>query len=114
MRSFAITSLTSITALFGVVSVRAEIAIERSVGQARITQVVAASSSDIVVLDAGHEEGLRQGMVCSVIRADEKLAELVLVDLRPRTASALILNLKSDRSLQSGDAVIVKTVSSRK
>lgn len=114
MRSFATTLLTSLTALFGAVSVRAEIAIERSVGQARIAKVVAASSADIVVLDAGHEAGLRQGMVCSVTRADEKLAELVLVELRPRASSALILDLKSDRSLQAGDSVIVKTVSSRK
>lgn len=113
MRSFAITLITALLALSGAGAVRAEIAVERSVGQAQITQVVSASSADLVVLDAGYEAGLRQGMVCSVSRGSEKLGELVLVDLRPRVASALIVNLTLDRSLQLGDTVLVKTVSSR-
>lgn len=113
MRSFAITLLTVVCSLFGAATVRAEIAIERSVGQARVTQVVSASSADIVVLDAGYEAGLRQGMICSVTRGSEKLGELVLVELRPSVASALIVNLTPDRSLQLGDTVLVKTVSSR-
>jgi hypothetical protein len=113
MRSFAITLITASFALFGARAVRAEIAIERSVGQAQITQVVSASSADLVVLGVGYEAGFRQGMICNVTRGSEKLGELVLVDLRPRVASALIVNLTPDRSLQPGDTVIVKTVSSR-
>jgi hypothetical protein len=37
----------------------------------------------------------------------------LLVDLRPRAASALILDLVPGRALQPGDQVAVKTVSSR-
>ena len=113
MRSFAITFITASLALSGASAVSAEIAVERSVGQAQITQVVSVSSADLVVLDAGYDAGFRQGMICSVTQGNAKLGELVLVDLRPRAASALILNLTPDRSLQRGDTVFVKTVSSR-
>lgn len=101
-------------ASFGAVQASAAtIAVERSVGTAQISRVASLSSADLVVLDAGFEAGLREGMVCTVTRAGESLGELLLVDLRPRAATALILDLASGRSLQSGDTVAVKTVSSR-
>jgi hypothetical protein len=98
----------------GAVSLRAAVSVERSVGAATIRQVVALPATDLVVLDAGLEAGFRQGMVCSVTRSGENIGELLLVDLRPRKASALILDLVSGYGLQIGDRVFVKTVSSRK
>ena len=95
-------------------SLSAAVSVERSVGSARITRVAGAPAADLVLIDAGYEAGLRQGMVCVATRDGEKLGELLLVDLRSRVASALILDLKSGRSLQSGDSVAVKTVSSKK
>jgi hypothetical protein len=92
----------------------AMIAVERSVGTAQISRVAALPNADLVVIDAGFEAGLREGMVCTVFRAGESIGQLLLVDLRPRSATALILDLTSGRSLQSGDSVAVKTVSSRK
>lgn len=103
-----------VAALSGAASLRAAVSVERSVGSARVTQIARTPAADLVVLDAGHEAGLRQGMVCVATRDGAKIGELLLVDLRPRAASALILDLESGRGLQPGDRVAVKTVSSRK
>jgi hypothetical protein len=100
-------------AFTGGVSLRAAIAIEGAVGSARVDQIVRTSEADLVILDAGQESGLRQGMVCVVIRDGAKLGEILLVDLRLRSASALILDLQPGQALQSGDPVAVKTVSSK-
>lgn len=106
--------LSFVVAFTGAASLQAAVSVERSVEAARISQVVALPATDLVVLDAGFEAGFRQGMVCSVSRAGENIGELLLVDLRARTASALILDLVTGLGLQSGDRVVVKTVSSRK
>jgi hypothetical protein len=106
--------LSLVVAFFGAASLQAAVSVGRSVETAKISQVVALPAADLVVLDAGFEAGFRQGMVCSVIRAGENVGELLLVDLRARTASALILDLVSGAGLQPGDQVSVKTVSSRK
>ncbi len=101
-------------ALLGATVARAQLGVERSVGSARISLVANLPAADLVVLDNGFEAGLRQGMVCTVTRSGEMVGELLLVDLRPRAASALILDLTAGRGLQPGDTVAVKTVSSRK
>jgi hypothetical protein len=101
-------------ALSGAISLRAAVSVERSVAPARITLLAATPAADLVLIDAGHEAGFRQGMVCVATREGKKIGELLLVDLRPRAASALILDLNSDRGLQPGDTVAVKTVSSKK
>ena len=101
-------------ALAGAVSSRAAVSVGRSVGSARVTQIARTSAADLVLVDAGHEAGFRQGMVCAASRDGQKVGELRLVDLRPRAASALILDLQSGRGLQPGDLVAVKTVSSKK
>lgn len=106
--------LCVVVALTGATSLRAAVSVERSVGSARITRVANTPAADLVFIDAGHEAGLRQGMVCIATRGGEKVGELLLVDLRPRAASALILDLESGRGLQRGDLVAVKTVSSKK
>jgi hypothetical protein len=114
MRSSVFRVLALVLAFTGAASLRAAVSVGRSVGTARIAQVASLPAADLVVLDDGFEAGLRQGMVCTVLRDGENLGELLLVDLRPRAASALILDLKPGRSLQSGDLVAVKTVSPRK
>ncbi len=103
-----------VVALTGATALRAAISVERSVGEARVELVAHLAPADLVILDAGFEAGLRQGMVCTVTRVGAPLGELLLVDLRPRAASALILDLASGQSFQPGDSVAVKTVSSRK
>lgn len=114
MRSYLLRPLPLVIALVGMASLRAEVSVGRSVGAARIAQVASLPAADLVVLDAGFESGFRQGMVCTVTRDGTSLGELLLVDLRPRAASALILVLSSGQGLQPGDLVAVKTVSPRK
>lgn len=103
-----------VVALCGATSLRAAITIDRSVGEARISQLANLPVADLVVIDAGFEAGFRQGMVCRVTRGKDLIGELLLVDLRPRVSNALILDLASGQGLQPGDLVSVKTVSSRK
>lgn len=100
-------------ALLGAGAVCAAVVQERSVGTAQIRQIAPQSAADLVILDAGHEAGLREGMVCTVSRSGQPIGELLLVELRTHAASALILDLIPDQSLLTGDRVSVKTVSSR-
>jgi hypothetical protein len=47
-------------------------------------------------------------MVCRVARASAEIGELLLVEVRPTCASALITNLSVGQSVRIGDAVISK------
>lgn len=114
MRSFSRRLVCLFLALTGAAQLSAAVEVERSVGTARVSRVASLPSADLVVLDAGFEAGLREGMVCTVARGGEIFGELLLVELRSTASTALILDLASGRSLQSGDSVAVKTVSSRK
>jgi hypothetical protein len=101
-------------AFIGVASAGAAVSGARSVGAARVTQIGRTPVADLVVLDAGLDAGLRQGMICIVTRGVEKIGELQLVDLRSQASNAVILDIKAGESLLKGDQVAVKTVSSRK
>lgn len=114
MRSIVNSAIIGLLTVSGAQSTQAEVAIERSLGQAKISQIISAAAADLIVIDRGYEAGFRQGMVCQVSRADQVLGEIILVDLRSSTASSLILSLAPVRSLQVGDNVSVKTISTRK
>ena len=111
LRSYSL--LAAFLALSGSGSLSAAIVTERTIREARIVRIEATPVADLVVLDAGYEAGLRQSMVCQVIRSGEPLGKLLLVELRSNAATALILNLTPGRSLLSGDTVAVQTVSTR-
>lgn len=102
------------SAFIAVASAGAAVLGGRSVGTARVTQIDRTPVADLVVLDAGLEAGLRQGMICIVTRGGAKIGELQLVDLRPQASNAVILDIKAGQSLLKRDQVAVKTVSSRK
>ncbi len=82
----------------------------RSVEAAPVVAVQPTRVADLVLLGAGFEAGLRQGMVFTVTRAGREVAEVVLVELRPRAGAALILNLAAGQSIQPGDVATVKTL----
>jgi len=82
----------------------------RSVEAAPVVAVQPTRVADVVLLGAGFEAGLRQGMVFNVTRAGTEIAEIVLVELRPRAGAALILNLASGQSIRTGDTATVKTL----
>jgi hypothetical protein len=112
MRSFLSLSVFALVALFQAQASAASVGFERSVGTANVVRVANLPVADLVLLDAGYESGLRQGMVCSISRGSEMIGELLLVDLRLNAANALITDL-SGHSVRPGDQVAVKTVSSR-
>lgn len=79
---------------------------------ARVRSVQPASVADLVVLDGGFDSGLRQGMVCRVVRAGVEVGELVLVEIRPSHSTAILLNLRPYQSVRPGDLARVKTLKS--
>lgn len=82
----------------------------RSISATTVLEIHSAQAADIVVLGAGYEAGLRQGMVCRITRSDKLIGEIILTDLRPKASAALILNLEHGQSIQPGDTVSVKTI----
>jgi hypothetical protein len=47
-------------------------------------------------------------MVCRLTRGGTEIAEVILVDLRPTCASALIVSLAPGQSIRAGDVASVK------
>ena len=64
--------------------------------------------ADLVLLRGGFDAGLRQGMVCRVMRGRAEIAEVLLVDLRPTHSAALILTVAPRQSIRSGDLASIK------
>jgi hypothetical protein len=82
----------------------------RSIAGALVVAVEPTRVADVVLLGAGFEAGLRQGMVFSITRSGVKVAEVVLVELRPRASAAIILQLIPGQTIRSGDTATVKTL----
>jgi hypothetical protein len=99
---------------------RARFALLAGLAAGQVAMVMAAAPSpavvsiqstrvaDLVLVGAGFEAGLRQGMVCRVTRGTVEIGEIQLVELRNRASTALILNLAPSQSIRSGDLVAVK------
>lgn len=82
----------------------------RSVEAAPVVAVQPTRVADLVLLGAGFEAGLRQGMVFTVSRANTEVAQIVVVELRPRAAAALIVQVAPGQAIQAGDFASVKTL----
>jgi hypothetical protein len=80
------------------------------VGAVEVAGVHPARAADLVVLAGGFDAGLRSGMVCRVTRGAKEIAEVLLVDLRPRCSTALILGVASGHSIQPGDLARIKVL----
>jgi hypothetical protein len=107
LRRFLHLSLLALVAA-APISVRA--AVVRSVGSAEVVAVQPTRAADLVLLGRGFDAGLRQGMVCRIMRADALVAEVILVELRPTCAAALILDLAPGQAVRAGDLATVKTL----
>ena len=81
-------------------------------GSALVVAVQPTRVADLVLLDAGFEAGLRQGMVCRVTRGDLEIAEVLLVALRPKHSAALIMNVAPRQAIHSGDSARRKLLKS--
>ncbi|MBC7366606.1 MAG: hypothetical protein H7343_07315 [Undibacterium sp.] len=84
----------------------------QSFGRAAVVATQAARTTDLVLLDAGYDVGLRAGMVCSVNRGGLSVGDILLVELRPSAAVALILSLTPNQAILSGDQIAVKILKS--
>jgi hypothetical protein len=105
-----VTTFALFAALFTSGVQAAALVANRSVEAAPVVAVQATRVADIVLLGAGFEAGLRQGMVFNISRAGQDIAEIVLVELRPRAGAALILELSPGQSIRAGDVATVKTL----
>lgn len=77
---------------------------------APVLSVITSQPADIVLLKGGLEQGLRRGMVCRVERGIRNIAELIIIESRIDRAAALILDLSSEHSIQTGDIARIKTI----
>ena len=77
-------------------------------GSAEVVAVQPSRIADLVILGRGFDGGLRQGMVCRVMRGDTEIAEVLLVELRPTCCAALIVNLVAKQSIRAGDIAGIK------
>lgn len=73
-----------------------------------VAAIAPTRTADLVLLSGGFDAGLRQGMVCRVTRGGAEIAEVLLVDLRPTCASALIVAQSAGQSIRAGDVASVK------
>jgi len=77
---------------------------------APVAEVVPTLAADVVILDGGHEQGLRLGMVCRVTRGPRPVGELIIIESRSDRAAGLILDLVEDSTIQAGDIARIKTI----
>ena len=68
--------------------------------------------ADLILLDAGFAAGLRQGMVCRLVRGNLEIAEVLLVELRPNHSAALIVSVTPRQQIRAGDSAFIKTFKS--
>lgn len=66
--------------------------------------------ADLVLLGNGFNAGLRRNMVCRVTRGPVDIAEILLVELRPNSSAALILNVAPRQAIRAGDSVAIKVL----
>ncbi len=109
IRLFA-TAFVLLAVVFTTCGQAAGLVANRSIEAAPVVAVQATRVADVVLLGAGFEAGLRQGMVFNVTRAGAEIAEVVLVELRPRASAALIVQLAPGQSIRAGDTATVKTL----
>ena len=64
--------------------------------------------ADLVMINAGFDAGLRQGMVCRITRGATEVAEVLLVEVRPTCSAALITSLAPKQSIHAGDVAALK------
>ncbi len=81
-------------------------------GPVEVVAVQPTRAADLVLLSNGLDAGLRQGMVCRLTRAGAAVGEVLLVELRPSCASALIVSLAPGQSIRAGDVASVKVLKS--
>jgi len=92
--------------LLAVRSVRKSGVIERSsLASARILEVN--EGLQMVVLDVGANRGVRVGMPLIILRGNRMVAELRVVEVRPKISGALIEKVENNVTIKAGDTAQV-------
>ena len=63
------------------------------------------SEADLVIVAGGYETGFRSGVVSTVQRNGVAIAEVLIVEVRPRIMAAAIREMAEETSIQPGDIV---------
>lgn len=79
---------------------------------AAVVSIQPSRIADLVMLNAGFDAGLRQGMVCRLTRGATEIAEVLLVELRPNCSAALIVSVAPKQSIRAGDSASIKILKS--
>lgn len=74
-------------------------------GKAPVVSVITGQTTDLVVLEGGHDRGFRPGSVCTVTRNGLPLGSVVIAEATRSRAVALILSLDAGARILSGDLV---------
>jgi hypothetical protein len=74
-------------------------------GKAPVVAVVSARTTDLVVLDGGHDRGFRPGTVGNVSRDGVAFGALVIAEAGLHRSVALILSLDDSAAVLAGDLV---------
>ena len=77
----------------------------RDIEPATILAIESLSLADVVIIEAGYENGYRGGMPCTVFRAGRPIAEILLVEVRPQISAATIESLVPGYSIEPGDRI---------
>jgi hypothetical protein len=80
----------------------------RAAPAAAVVAIEPTRVADLVLLRGGFDVGLRQGMVCRLVRGQTEIAEVLLVELRPNHSAALILHVAPAQSIRAGDVASIK------
>ena len=88
-----------------VVAVPVSPASRSSLAAARVLEVNA--KLQLAVLDVGAQAGARIGMPLIILRGDRVVAELRIVDVRPKICGAVIEKVENNVTLQAGDTAQV-------
>ncbi len=80
------------------------------IAPAEVREIRSTEVTDLVLVAGGYQHGYRPGMVCRVIRDDENVAEILLVEVRDRVSAGIIVGILSEKIIEPGDAVRVKTL----
>jgi len=79
--------------------------------QITVRKIIAASDTDIVLLDAGYTKNLRPGMICVVEHQNKEIAYLSVAEVTPEQSAGLILSQgETQTKIHIGDTVRIKTI----
>jgi hypothetical protein len=106
LRSFALLALVAL------LSSPTRVSAAQGIGQTVVVATLSGPTTDLVLLDTGYNVGLRAGMVCRVTRGNLSIGDILLVELRPTAASALILSLAPNQAILGGDQITAKILKS--